>query len=319
MMDIRRISYQDIDDKKWDACIMNSINGKLYAYSWYLNLVCDTWDALVDGDYEQVFPLPFRERAGIRYIFMPPFTQQLGLFSRQHITPDKVNAFIQAIPKEFKLVDLNLNTLNKVDEGYPAISNRNFELDLIRSYEQLRSGFSENIRRNIRKGEDAGMELIENVAPAELIRLFRENRGRELRTYGDTDYALLERLIHALLHRGMASISAATVSENKLLAAAVIAELPHQSVFLFSATERRDNNHGALAWLIDSYIRKNSPGQRVLDFEGSNDPGLARFYAGFGATETTYPGIRLNRLPWHLRIILDTYRYLRDRLPRFGR
>ncbi|HRY97685.1 MAG TPA: GNAT family N-acetyltransferase [Bacteroidales bacterium] len=307
-MEIRYVTHTAIDDRKWDACIRRSVNSRLYAYSWYLNLVCERWDALVDGDYEQVFPLPVRRKAGMAYVYTPPFVQQLGLFSPGHITPGLVHAFLKAIPSQFKVVDLRLNTLNKVSDSWGALLHRNYELSLIGDYERIRSVFSENLRRSLRKAEIAGMERISGLSPAELIRLFRENRGRGISTLGEREYQILERLAHAMMHRGLGQIVAATAGGNRILAGALIAEMPGQSIFLFSATERRENNHGALAWLIDLYLREHAGTQRVFDFEGSDDEGLGRFYAGFGAQETNYPGLRLNRLPLLLRPLPGLFR-----------
>jgi hypothetical protein len=180
-------------------------------------------------------------------------------------------------------------------------------------YQRIVAAYSENLRRNIRKAEIAGMERVENVSPAELIQLFRQNRGHSIQNLGDKEYTILERLAHALLHRGMASLTAAMAGGNRLLAGALISELPNQSTFLFSATERREENHGALAWLIDRYLRDHAGEARFFDFEGSDNPGLARFYAGFGARETSYPAIRLNTLPEPLRLVLKMYRKYQGR------
>jgi hypothetical protein len=50
--------------------------------------------------------------------------------------------------------------------------------------------------------------------------------------------------------------------------------------------------------LIDSFIREHAGQALTLDFEGSNDPNVARFYKSFGAAECNYYKITINRLPW---------------------
>lgn len=294
---IHYLKHDEIDFVRWDQCVSASINHSIYAYSWYLNLVSGQWDALVEGDYQAVFPLPFKEKAGIRYICMPPFTQQLGLFSHGKLDPFTLRQFILAIPNTFRLVELNLNTLNKLEAGHWKMSsNRNFELDLILEPERLRAGYAQNLRRNLLKANVAGLQLTPTISPSELINLFRANRGRKINTLDNQDYLILERLMHALLHRGILRIMGATYGPNSLMAGLAMVEMPSRSTLLFSASERKMNNHNALAFLIDAYIEAHAGSQRVLDFEGSNDPDLGRYYAGFGAQETSYPSMQINHL-----------------------
>jgi hypothetical protein len=61
--------------------IARSFNGIVYAYSWYLDIVSPGWDALVKDDYKSVMPLTWRKKYGIKYLYQPFFTQQLGVFS----------------------------------------------------------------------------------------------------------------------------------------------------------------------------------------------------------------------------------------------
>lgn len=310
---IRYIPHQQIDDKKWDQCISASVNGNLYAYSWYLNLVCERWDALVEGDYQRVFPLPFRRKAFTKYVYTPYFTQQLGLFSIPHLGAEHTDAFLRALPKEVSYLDLNLNTLNKVGEGYDTRPNTNYELELISSYEKLSAAYSDNIKRNIAKAEKARLQWVNHVSPAEIIDLFRWNKGKDVKAFGAQEYAVLERLLHRLMHQRRLSITGAIGGPNQLLAGLVIAEIEGRSVLLFSATERRNENYGALPWLIDRYIRAHSGAHRILDFEGSNDPGLARFYKGFGASETIYLRLLIDRLNPLQRIGLKLFRSLQGK------
>ncbi|MBK6963997.1 MAG: hypothetical protein IPH20_08605 [Bacteroidales bacterium] len=57
-MNIRLIRHTELDKTAWDNCIDKAVNGNIYGFSWYLDIVCDEWDALVAGDYETVFLLP---------------------------------------------------------------------------------------------------------------------------------------------------------------------------------------------------------------------------------------------------------------------
>ena len=78
---IKFYKHKDIDLFKWDECIGSSINRRVQAFSWYLNVVTNnSWDALVLGDYDAVLPLPYRFKYGLKYIYMPYFIQSLGCF-----------------------------------------------------------------------------------------------------------------------------------------------------------------------------------------------------------------------------------------------
>jgi hypothetical protein len=51
---ITYLSSQQVDKLKWDRGIEHAGNGLIYAYSFYLDAMCDNWDALVLNDYEAV-------------------------------------------------------------------------------------------------------------------------------------------------------------------------------------------------------------------------------------------------------------------------
>jgi hypothetical protein len=41
----------------------------------------------------------------------------------------------------------------------------------------------------------------------------------------------------------------------------------------------------------------------ILDFEGSEIPGIARFFKSFGAEKFHYYRLKMNRLPWFIKLI----------------
>ena len=62
------LSLDKIDEVKYNECIESAANSRIYAYSWYLDIVADNWDVLVLNDYEALMPLPWRSKFFIKYI-----------------------------------------------------------------------------------------------------------------------------------------------------------------------------------------------------------------------------------------------------------
>ena len=47
MTKIKFLYNKEINKIHWDECVLNSINSKIYAFSWYLDIVSDEWNGLV--------------------------------------------------------------------------------------------------------------------------------------------------------------------------------------------------------------------------------------------------------------------------------
>lgn len=293
---IRYTTHSTIDRNKWDECILNSSTPLVYAQSWYLDLVAPGWDGLVLNEYEAVFPLPHRNKWGFHYCYQPPFVQQLGVFGVADATP-----FLAAIPSRFKLIDLQLNSGNTCDAGKTQMR-PNLVLDLGHPIESLRNKYAENTIRNIRKANRAGLISDTTTEVQEIITLFRRNRGRSL-PLTDTDYAILFKIAAEAGKRGLIEVNAMRNVEGVLHAGAIFLRSPHGWIFLFSAVHPDGRESGAMPALIDRFIERHAGDPCLLDFEGSSDPNLHRFYKSFGSRETVYLQVRINRLPFPFRLL----------------
>jgi hypothetical protein len=302
---------KDIDDDKWNAAIDKAFNGNLYGCSWFLDIVGGDWDALVENDYERVFPLVFRKKYGISYIYQPFFTQQLGLYSTTRLAPEALSAFFEAIPPHFRRIEINLNTLNKFDGGeYNLLPQVNHELDLIHGYDKISRDYSENLTRNIRKADKAELSISKNIKPDDIIDLFRQNRGKEIRHLRDADYLKLKRIAYTAMYKGIASIQGVYSRQNQLVAGAFFIRSNNKAIFLFSGLSEEGRRDGAMPFLIDSYIRQHAGQHLTFDFDGSNDPNLSHFYRSFGSKECVYYRLEINRLPFFLNFVLYLYKKL---------
>lgn len=295
---IHYLNREEIDDKKWDDCIARSFNGNLYGHCWFLDVVAGEWGALVEGDYEQVFPLPHRRKFGIAYIYQPFFTQQLGLYSQSALSTEILGGVLDAIPRSMKRIEINLNIHNKADElRYPVMHQLNHELDLIHAYDRIRESYSDNLKRNLKKAEKAGFTIMKNPRPETIVKLFREHRGGMIRHLREEHYHRLLQIVYHATYKGMADIRGVFDERNQLVAGAFFIRSHKKAIFLFSGLSEEGREQAAMPFLIDSYIRENAGRHLTLDFDGSNDPNLARFYKSFGSKEMTYQRVVISRLP----------------------
>jgi len=314
---IRFQQHDTIDKTKWDDCIDKAVNGNLYAYSWYLDIVSPGWCALVEDEYEKVFPLPVSSKAGFNYIMQPGFTQQLGLFYTSFPEKDKSEEFLNCIPLKYKYIDFNLNISNKITSATNVSDMTNLELDLNGEYDILASCYQNNLQRNLKKAAQNKLSISKQVKPEEIISLFRANKGKELTHLNDKQYAIIQRIAYESIQKGIGEIWGAYDEFDELLAAILWVTSHQKAIFLFSALSETGKKLNAMPWLIDTFIKQNSGKPLTLDFEGSNTEGLARFYSSFGAKKVIYQRYFHNSLPLLFRLGLDKWRLGRIQLKKY--
>src|ERR1035437_1443662 len=140
--DIVLIDHYAIDRHKWDNCIDRSPNGSICVYSWFLDILCPQWSALVMGDYALVMPLPIRSKFGFYALLQPLFIQQLGVFGTETIQPEIIQQFIDNIPSYIRLVDYHFNHLNPFPENRYVEQLPNLILQLNKPYADLYEAYS---------------------------------------------------------------------------------------------------------------------------------------------------------------------------------
>lgn len=301
MTGIQYLQHKQIDKRKWDRCIAGAINKSVLAQSWFLDIVSPGWDALVKNDYESVFPLTHRSKFGIRYLCQPPFTQQLGLFSTGLLTVEKTDEFLSEAESRFQLIEISLNSMNKSARENAIQSRVNILLDLIPEYSSIRNHYSDNLKRNLQKAGNSGIEFRIDIDFQLIINLFSENRGQKIKTIGLKELYTLSLLFSECRQRRSAFSSGVFNAEGSMIAGALFLKLHDRLVFWFSGMNEEGKKTGAMAFLIDQVIRKYAGTQTILDFEGSMDSGIARFYKSFGSTVSMYPMFSSNTLPLIVR------------------
>ena len=293
---IQYLTHNQINLNKWDATVAEC--GNIYAYSWYLDIVRPGWDALVEDDYQSVMPLTGGKKFGVNYLFQPYFVQQLGVFSKQSLTPEKTEAFLKAIPSKYRFAEIRLNESNILSKDIEGIEyHRNVLLDLNHDYIAIKENYHSNTKRNLAKAGEYHLQLIFNVIPYHVVALFRDNRGATLDKWGDAEYGNLISLGKTAQNRKSAFILGVNeMGDGEILCAALFMKANNRITFLFSGLNQKGKERQAMTYMLDQVIQKYAGQPVTLDFEGSDDENLARFYLGFGGVETKYPSYSFNRL-----------------------
>lgn len=296
--EIRFVKNKDIDYQKWDQCITNSPFGIVYAFSWYLDRICMHWDALIWGDYLYIMPLVNNSKLGIRYIYQPFFTQQLGIFSNFPPEPEIVNQFLHAIPQQFRLTDMKLNLGNLPTTSHFQIEQQTtYHLFIDSGTADFRSYYNSNTRRNIQKAIQNNVFITQLYDIKLFLEFTRDNLKKKSSEVKTRHYLALQKVISHALYNQLGEIYGALDSGNNLIAAAFFLNTNKKSIYLAASSNGKGMEQSAMFLLIDTYIQNNSGKSQVLDFEGSNLSGIARFYAGFGAKPQIYYSVHQNRLP----------------------
>jgi len=301
--EIKFVTNKDIDRVKWDQCIANSPFGIVYAYSWYLDRICQKWDALIWGDYLYIMPLVNNRKYGLSYIFQPFFTQQLGVFSNFTTEPVIVDLFLNSIPKQFRLTDMNLNIGNVLKtSNFGFRHNTTYHLNLQADISAIRSAYNSNTKRNIQKAIQNKITISTVSDIDRFLKFTKDNLHEKSPEIKQKHYQSLKEVIRYALDHQLGEIYGAWDSDNNLVASVFFVTSNQKSIYLAASSNQTGIEKSAMFLLIDTFIQNNVGKKLILDFEGSNIPGIARFYKGFGATTETYYSVHQNRLPKLLRI-----------------
>jgi hypothetical protein len=296
--EISLLKNTDLDREKWDQCIQSSGNSNVYARCWFLDIVCPEWKGLIWGDYKYVMPLPFNQKFGISYLSQPVYAQQFGIFPK----PENAiqDTMLHWITDHYKYIRLSLNAANHSDHsGFLTEERKNFTLSLNVRYPEIAAQYPQNTRRNIRKAKQA-VFLLKEIGADEYLSLKRSFPGVEVnQKFQDT----LNQIITTAMWLRKGVIYGAYSSENELCAAAFFLFDSNRVYYLNAVSSDTGKEKSAMYAIVDQFIQDYAEQKIILDFEGSLNPGIARFYEGFGAECEIYQHIYRNTLPWPLRIL----------------
>jgi hypothetical protein len=290
---IRFLDRSQINTDQWDGLIRSATNGLVYALSSVLDKLAPGWCALVYGDYDTVMPLTQSRKYGVRYLYQPPFLQQLGLFG---LVSDEITAqFIAAAKQYYRFAEIHLNHANR----FPGVvAKQNFILPLDRTYEQFIAGFSTAHVKNLKRAANAGLSYVQSKAIESNVNLNYRLIGSSIGSVKRSHYDAIIRIAASSPEH----VICREVWKQEELQASCVCFIDRRRIYFIMSTVTETGKYNqANHFLISQLIREFAGQHLLLDFEGSDLPGVAEFYTGFGAINEPYYFLKWNNLPWPVR------------------
>lgn len=302
---IKYIPNKQIDRDKWDKYIKSSLNGRIYATSFFLDIFSPGWDAMVIDGGSACMPVTRNSKYGITYVSQPVFLQQLGYFFADRTYSALLPYFISKLAGSCRFIDIAMNEANELNFKSPDRRVRtlnNLILNLGISYGSLYKNYHTNTKRNITSARLHCSVTPETPSPAEVVSLFIKNNKRLYPGIRSINYKRLQTILEKGLDKDLVIIRSCYSGNGKLIAAACFLRDFNRYIFFFSVNTPEGRSKGSMFRLVDDFIKDNAGSNKALDFNGSMDPGVARFYRGFGSSVQTYQRLYINNLPFPLRL-----------------
>lgn len=301
---IRYLSANSINRNDWDEGIKSSCNRRIYAMSFFLDIFSPRWEALILDEGRALMPVTRNRKFGISYVYQPIFVQQLGCFYRDDSDAGILPFFVDKLSENFRFIDISLNEMNNLDPSVFSVTGMdNYLLPMEGGYDSISGNYNANTRRNIMKAERLGAEHIRYHSPSSTIRMFAGNAGKLYPGIRKVNYERLLCLLERAATEGFADVRAVRAGNGDIIASACFLKDFERFVFYFSANTEEGRRQGAMFFLIDGFIREHAGTRMLLDFNGSVNPKMARFYKGFGAKRNTYQHLKINRLAFPLNYL----------------
>jgi hypothetical protein len=298
-MEITYVKRKDLSVEKYDACIEQSIQSRIYAFSWYLDIVADHWDVLVYGDYKAVMPIPWKRKFGFKYVVQPFWVIELGVFS---VIKIDISNFIKEFTNYFCFGNLRLNTSNKLNNEIDFLHQKEIQkINLFRNKDEIFKNYKKDRKKDLRKAEKSNLKIYEGNSK-ELVYLFKNNVGKRTPYIKDKDYNILSLLIKECLNRSTGELLSVKDNDAKLVGSGFFLKHKKEVTILVSATDFKNRNNGANTYLIHNAILNNNDVNEVFNFGGSSISSVAKYFFSFGATTFNYNEINYNRLPFFIKI-----------------
>lgn len=295
----------------------------VFLQHWWLDAVAGNWDVAITmkGDVVTgVWPYTIEQKIGVSVIRTPKLTPYIG----PHV-------FFPADLKEVNRDGFEHETINELvkqmraakvwhiatqpglkqaglfkNEGLQVSVQQTFLIDLKQEETTLFANLKESLRRNI-KSANAELEMVNDTSQLHTLFEYQKHtlsRKDVSQAYG---YADMRRLMDAAITNNSAALWLAK-KQDDIQAMVWNVWDAERSYYFMGAQKPGNDNYKAMPALLWHFIKEaKARGNTYFDLEGSMDPGVERFFRGFGGRRELYLVLKKqDSLLWKLKELIKS-------------
>jgi len=274
----------------------------LFDEPWWLDATAPgRWEAIEIEDGGRIvarLPYVVRRKRGITVLTQPPLTPTLGPWlevaaeakrsKRLELEKERLKALIERLPPHHvfrqNFAPALTNWLPFHWAGFRASVRYTYRLDDLTDLDAIWAGFSDSVRRQVRKAQKA-VEVCEGeLGP--FLALQEMTFGRQ--GMKPPSASLVRTIDAAAAAQGARRIFSAVDTDGNTHAAIFVVWDDRTAYYLMGGRDDAHANSGAMSLLLWEAIRFAAGVSKSFDFEGSMIESIERFFRSFGGRQTPY-------------------------------
>ena len=273
----RWLHNKDIDLKKWDELVKNSIHATVFNTAHYLSAVCNNWHAYLTEDYSLGIPVGVSEILGIKSIYPPVFHRYSEILGDSSLFD--LESFTYSMHKTFSAGQLNFKT-DELGNTHNSFVYQTVSPDKIK----LKS----HARRMINKFERSSMQIeMNNDQSKEVLSFIKSELSKKMSLYSKKTAEGLDKIISDLPEE-IRLLTLVLLDKDKICGGLIGLEFNNITLYLKGATTEEAKNNGGMYALMNTLIKKSFERGNSFDFGGSRVEGVRFFNTRFNAEDKTY-------------------------------
>lgn len=264
-MKLEFVPFEKIDKNKWNGTVHYALNGNVYGYFWYLRSVVKEWDALIEGDYQSVMPIPRNNWSD----FELDLISSAGPYTVNALTESRIREFYTKWKDAASKYSYPFN--ERLTTHLVKIDNHKFKaatlsrINLSESYDELVNNYTFDTKSEI----DNLNHVYFSFSPMERPEVFLAHEKLTL-----PEKNILFRLFYNAIQRGT-GICIKVINTNKNTSA--FAFFISDAGKIYTVYTGRQNDTQAELLLFDTFIKNNSAKPVSLHSSIANHQIISKF------------------------------------------
>jgi Acetyltransferase (GNAT) domain len=314
-MEVKCLPAHQIKHTEWDTFVASSPQGNIYHLYAYLSHIIPDWSAIVvfeSGAIIAAFPFEKSKKWGICYALQPYFSQYFGIiwanispnqsYKRLEIQKKTVQLICKHLPRDVRFWCYNFAPEYDYDlpliwEGWKHKTLFTYWVDIRQGYDHFLKSCASHVRREIKKAEQAGIEIRLENAPEKVIAILKTAKPKVAKAIPKRFWDGLEQNARHFYEFDQSKCLLAYLDGHPI-AGIIFFFYGTKMIYYQGSTLPAYKNSGAMSSIIAESVRLYAPFYHYLDLDGSMIESIERFFRGFGAYPVRYSQFTLNRLPW---------------------